>query len=140
MKSRAHPPSRALPWLLLSVLTATTLACDRDSSHSGSGVATVSLSVSGVTVIGSGVTLRLDEIVSDSRCPATAICVWAGEATAGLTVTGPGGTTPFRLGTLAPSATAAGYRFELLEISPYPYGTDPIPTAQYRVRIRIRRA
>ena len=42
-------------------------------------------------------TLRFDRIVNDSRCPADAQCIWAGEVRIALTLTTPAGATAFEL-------------------------------------------
>jgi hypothetical protein len=71
-------------------------------------------------------TVCFDKLVEDSRCPATAICVWQGVAVAKFTFTA--GTAQHSL-TLAtakypgfPSTdtVVAGYSIKLLNITPYP--------------------
>ncbi len=86
--------------------------------------------------------MRIDVVdVSDSRCPAAAICVTAGFATADLNV---------RLGSASPQRVTvtldaggrdqqtvfSGYRFTLDRLDPYPI-TGPLPKDQYRADITV---
>lgn len=85
--------------------------------------------------------LRFEEVVGDSRCPATVQCVWAGSLTARLTIgLAAGGSMEAILesngaagGTS--STTAAGYRITLLpDVSP-PAGEQ----GRYRIELELRR-
>jgi hypothetical protein len=88
-------------------------------------------------IAGAGLTLRLEAVTEDSRCPADAQCIWAGravvaiEARAGagapetLTLGLPGGITPD-----APELRPAGaHTVRLLSLDPYPAtsGGPPLP-------------
>jgi hypothetical protein len=81
--------------------------------------------------------------VTDSRCPAAAVCITAGFATADLVV---------RIGTRAPQPLTvkldpgsndqpvvfAGYRFTLDKLDPYPI-SGPAPKDQYRADIGVQK-
>ncbi len=82
-------------------------------------------------------------VPADSRCPATAECVYAGDATVVLGVSlGTGPTVADSLHTnQGPKAVAAGrYIITLLELTPYPQIPGPIPADQYRARLSISQA
>ncbi|MBP8080880.1 MAG: hypothetical protein KAY12_01880 [Arenimonas sp.] len=59
-------------------------------------------------------TLRFDRIVSDSRCPADAQCVWAGEVRIALTLSSPKESTSFELAdATAKSAAVQSFTIEM---------------------------
>ena len=81
-------------------------------------------------------------VPGDSRCPASVICIWQGDAAVEIHYgLGQGPSYPDTLHTtLDPkSASFAGYRITLLEVGPYPYTTDPIPMDEYEIRVRVER-
>ncbi len=69
------------------------------------------------------VTVRFTRLVSDSRCPPTAICVWAGDATVELMLREPGRGESTKvelhtgLGLAREEARFAGTRVELLDVA-----------------------
>lgn len=89
------------------------------------------------------ISIELREIV-DTRCPAAAICVSAGQAEAQLLVRiGDQPAQPLTItldaGARDRQAVLGGYRFTLDSLSPYPIN-DPIPKAQYRASVTVGRA
>lgn len=87
------------------------------------------------------VTLCLDSIIDDSRCPANANCVWAGMAVARFTFTSGGQSHSFNLSTttLTPyhsDTTVYGYNIAFLNLSPYPGDGN---TANPQALVRITR-
>ena len=94
---------------------------------------------------GTVTTLGFFDVPADSRCPAMASCVWAGDAavTLGLRVGDRGPSYPLTLHTAATlrmdQDTLLGLRIRLLEVLPYPQTFDSIPRDQYRVRVRVTR-
>lgn len=74
-------------------------------------------------------TLSFVDIVSDSRCPEGAQCVWAGEVTIAMTLATPLGNKSFELSGHAATQSALSYRVELLEYGPCPGGPaiTPLP-------------
>lgn len=94
-------------------------------------------------VDGGRLSLRLLERVSDSRCPADAICVWRGEAR--VRIEGQVGAltreAELRVANEADSLRVAGYRIVVAELHPYPglhgQGTrPPIPWVVVRLARR----
>jgi hypothetical protein len=94
-----------------------------------------------------GDTIRLcfDSLISDSRCPANAICVWAGSALAKFSLTKNGESTSFNLATLKygsynKDTVIMGYKIEFVNLSPYP-GTvsTPVPADRIKAEIKITR-
>jgi hypothetical protein len=78
-------------------------------------------------------------IASDSRCPADAMCVWAGEGVVAVQVVDRSGNRQYQLST-APSKGSAehgAYVLTLNDLSPYPFVSQPIAPGAYRVTLRI---
>ena len=92
---------------------------------------------------GDNVRLCFDSLISDSRCPANAMCVWAGSAVAKFSLTKNGESTSFNLATLKygsynKDTVLLGYKIEFVNLSPYP-GTvpTPVPADQIKAEIKI---
>ena len=89
-----------------------------------------------------GETIRVcfDSLVSDSRCPANANCIWSGEATVKLSIQRNRQTQSFKLSTLNATpifrndTTVFGYHVKLLSVTPYPGENSQDP---YRVELSI---
>lgn len=100
----------------------------------------VVLGVSGQAEVAPGLVLRLERVVSDSRCPVDVNCVWAGEIRVALSLERPQTEAPrheFQLSSTAPKATVLGLEFELLGALPEPRSTAKIAPSDYRVALRI---
>ena len=91
--------------------------------------------------IASGISVRFLAVTTDSRCPAAAICVWAGDAVARFEIvrSSRSAETLDLHTTLQPNqGQASGYTIQLIELAPYPIA-DPIPSSDYRATVRITR-
>ncbi|MEO8162089.1 MAG: hypothetical protein ABI588_11785, partial [Arenimonas sp.] len=68
-------------------------------------------------------TLRYDKLLTDSRCPARAQCIWAGEVRLALNFSLAGTDESFELASAhETSKTVQGFAFELLDYGPCPLG------------------
>lgn len=95
--------------------------------------------------------LLLSDSILDSRCPADAICIWAGEATGRMTlkVGGQTHTIPFVIRGLCDATTqpcgntldTLGYHVVFIALQPYPDLAatmgDPIPQEDYILEVEI---
>ncbi|MCC6319064.1 MAG: hypothetical protein IT361_15395 [Gemmatimonadaceae bacterium] len=94
------------------------------------------------------VLMVLSDVPSESRCPANAICVWAGDAVAAITVHPP----CFRQGCKAPSTNLAlhthlepragqawGHTVRLVALTPYPIDGQPREKSRYTAWVRVTR-
>jgi hypothetical protein len=101
-------------------------------------------------VLSVGVEVRVDSLLrlgfvgvpADSRCPASVVCVWAGDGAAEIAYgLGMGPSYPDTLHTTIDPRTAefAGYLITLLDLMPYPSTPGPIALDEYAVRLRIER-
>ena len=131
--------------LLFTTLTAFVNSCSKSGDKFREG--TIELKISECEdgrIAGNDLKLCFDAVVSDSRCPANAMCIWQGAATATFSFTKNGATHRFDLSTITmkPNYTKdtiiAGYKIELINLSPYP-GTvaDPIPDSQRKAEVKI---
>jgi hypothetical protein len=91
-----------------------------------------------------GANLRVifDNVVSDSRCPTSVACVWAGSATIQLTTSLLSGDKSLRQITLATetgkdTTTVYGQAIKLVRVDPVLTSTAPIPLSAYRVTVRV---
>jgi hypothetical protein len=131
--------------LLFITLTAFVNSCSKSGNKFREG--TIELKLSGCEngrIAGDDLTLCFNAVVSDSRCPANAMCIWQGAATATFSFTKNNDTHRFNLSTITmkPNYTKdtviAGYKIEFINLLPYP-GTvaDPIPDSQRKAEIKI---
>jgi hypothetical protein len=94
-----------------------------------------------VSVQGADFDLRFSHVAQDSRCPADAVCVWAGDAEAVFAVTRRGSpSTPVSLHT-EPSrgqqATVDGWTLTLSTLEPSPYSGRPVAPSDYKATLRV---
>ena len=135
--------------LILAILSFTLMAFANSCSKSGSKLreGTVELKLSECesgTISGDNLKLCFTAVVSDSRCPANAMCIWQGTAVGRFSFTKNKETAIFDLSTLDQPPTynkdtvLMGYKIEFVNLLPYP-GTvaDPIPDSQRKAEIKI---
>ncbi|MEP6781582.1 MAG: hypothetical protein ABJC26_16910 [Gemmatimonadaceae bacterium] len=83
-----------------------------------------------------------DNVESDSRCPTSVACVWAGAATVNLTTSLISADKNLRLVKVSTepgkdTATVYGQALRLVRVDPTPTTTTPLPLSSYRVTIRV---
>lgn len=79
-------------------------------------------------------TVRFNTVINDSRCPADAICIQAGEALISLNVSANGQAETIEMTTpegQASQASFAGYSIELHDLQPYPLASQPTSPENY---------
>jgi hypothetical protein len=95
----------------------------------------------GQTASVQGVAVTFRQVVSDSRCPINAFCVWAGDATVVFSVRMIGQETQYELQLADPAKRSAAIRnfvLEFQELQPHPIAGQPTDRASYRATIQIR--
>ncbi|WP_420127321.1 hypothetical protein [Longimicrobium sp.] len=100
------------------------------------------LAVGGSAVVaGEALTIRFQEVPSDSRCPTGVQCVWAGNAVVRAVFSKDGKGFGAELNTnLDPKSVAyLTYQVALVSLAPYPSSTTPIPQSQYRATFVVTR-
>jgi hypothetical protein len=97
----------------------------------------------GETTFVENIEIRFGGVLEDSRCPVDVQCVWAGNAQAALGV-GPrrgtqGPTEQVLLNTSqgAQSGESWGLRLTLVDLTPAPRSTQPIPPEDYLIRLKV---
>lgn len=84
--------------------------------------------------------VRFDRVVSDSRCPRGAQCVWAGEATVRLTVTLPDRSTKaidVKTSLTDAATTVGAFQITVNDLTPLPTVEGPVREADYRVTLVV---
>lgn len=129
------------------------MACSATAANDPAGVVNSSgtTNANGETTISyrnsatlSALNLRVafDTVLSDSRCPSTVQCVWAGAVSVQLSATSVGGSgnvALVRLSTVAGSdtATVLGQPLRLVRVEPARSSQTPLPLSSYRVVLRV---
>jgi len=131
------------------VLALLVLACNSAPTAPGNSIpaggATIVLQVESPKQVDTDLRVSFAQVVEDSRCPASVVCVWQGNGAIRLDVTTGGSPQSITLntagGTAFPGETSAGgYTFTLVELDPQRKTPDPVPAQQYRATIRVTRA
>ena len=92
---------------------------------------------------GKPVSICFDSLLTDSRCPVNAMCVWRGFAAGKFSLTAEGETYPFNLSEfpVAPiyskDTVIAGYKIEFIDLEPYP-GTMPHPVPANKIKAKMK--
>ena len=98
------------------------------------------LKVGQTAVVPGGLSIRFDEVASDSRCPIDAICVWAGEARVAMTLSEGSGPKVKREWRTNPTNFAVSYddySIQLGELRPYPQGMGQTPQGDYVATLTV---
>lgn len=139
--------------LVLALMSCVAAGCASPSQQTGpgspsSGVLVQSgkafdLAVGGqANVEGAAITVRFTGVSQDSRCPSDVQCVWAGNATLKLTLTGPrDARSDVTLNTLTePRAVSfSGHRVSLIGLKPTPQSGTSIPPLSYVASFEVAR-
>jgi len=89
-------------------------------------------------------TISIDSVLSDSRCPSDVVCVWEGNAEVRFLFNNDGEKMKFILnshgGDNYPSDTIiSGYYIKLVELHPYPVSTSKISNSEYVADLLIKK-
>lgn len=93
-----------------------------------------------VDVADTSLRVRFDGVLNDSRCPIDAVCIQGGDAEVRLTASNDGAPQLITLhtGSMTP-VVFDGFTFTLVELTPYPFSSQPFPSSDYRATLRITR-
>jgi len=88
-----------------------------------------------------GLSLRMDSVLNDSRCPIDVECIWAGNAKVRFAFKSNIDEIKFSLNTtLMPrDTTINGYKIRLLDLLPHPVSTHRISFNEYYANIKIQK-
>jgi hypothetical protein len=136
----------AISWLLIACTSATGLARCDPTGIGGPVCARLGEAFDiriGETayIADTRLSIRLDSVPEDSRCPSDVQCPWAGNARVALTLRdGPNTDAASVNSTLEPRAvTRWDYRIELMDVRPVPVSGQPISPTQYVIRLLVSR-
>ncbi len=124
--------------LLLLVIVVLVVACHRVTDLNGPGLGekfTVKFGQQ-VLIRSEVLTVKLDSVTDDSRCPKNSECFWAGNARIVLEVNGK---SNLALNTyLEPKeAVFRNYHFKLVDLKPYPDATSKIKLNDYAAELIV---
>ena len=88
------------------------------------------------------ISIVLDSVLNDSRCPRGAECIWAGNAQVRFVYSSANSKVSFVLNTLSSFRTDSlidGYRIKLEKLTPYPELGIEIKQADYKAEIEIKK-
>jgi hypothetical protein len=107
--------------------------------------ATIVLQFGSSTQVNTDLRVSFAQVLEDSRCPASVVCVWQGNGAIRLDITTGRDTQPATLNTAGGATfprdtTVGGYTFTLVELDPERQTSDSIPAQQYRATIRVSSA
>lgn len=131
------------------VLAFLVLACNSAPTAPSNSIpasgATVVLPFGASKQVDSDLRISFAQLVGDSRCPQSVVCVWEGNGAIRLDVTTGGSTHSVTLNTAGGNAypreaSAGGYTFALVELVPPRKTPDPVPAQQYRATVLVTRA
>lgn len=130
-------------FFLVSVLALLVLNCGGETSETKARLnEQFELSIGQSAVIsGEGLTLRLDDVTEDSRCPKGAVCIWEGRASCAvvmtyngvndkITLSEPGLTDQFS------PVSYQQYKFSF-HLTPYPEVGKQITKEEYRLQLIV---
>ena len=93
-------------------------------------------------VVPGGLKVTFDRVVSDSRCPIDAICVWAGEAVIALKLSR-GFAAPVerevRADSASPEISHLGITIKVVALSPYPRSNQKTPSEEFLATFTVKR-
>jgi len=86
------------------------------------------------------ISIELDSVTEDSRCPVNVECIWAGNARAKFILNSNNRPSGFSLNTstvFRNDTIISGYDIKLIELKPYPVYLHPINQTEYIAMIKI---
>lgn len=126
----------ALALLLIFVLSACAPAASQALPE------TLELNLGDETVV-DDLTVRFNAVIEDSRCPADAICIQAGQAVISVFVSANGQEALLELTNVPDGGEAVefqGYRLSLEDLQPYPLASQPTNPEAYEASILVEEA
>ena len=88
------------------------------------------------------ISIVLDSVLNDSRCPTGAQCIWAGNASVRFVYSSANNKVSFVLNTISSFRTDSlidGYRIRMTKLTPYPELGVQIKQSDYKAEIEIKK-
>lgn len=138
--------NRSLRWIFALTMIAASLgaACGRNPTEP-TGVPLgqpFDLRAGESAVVPGGLKVTFDRVVSDSRCPIDAICIWAGEAVLALKLSR-GADAPVerevRADSSSPEISHLAYKIKAIALAPYPRSDRKTPLEEFVATFTVTR-
>jgi hypothetical protein len=89
-------------------------------------------------------TIKIDSVLSDSRCPSDVVCIWEGNAAVRFLLVNDGKETKFVLNThggvnFISDTIIDKYSIQLVNLKPYPISTKVISNDEYVAELLIKK-
>ena len=93
-----------------------------------------------MTIDGTSLTVRFNDVSGDSRCPSDALCIQGGSAAVRITAQSNSSTRNYELhtGSMQP-VQHEGLTISLVQLMPYPFSSRKIPPEEYRATLKVTR-
>jgi len=133
---------RTVVWLSIAVSMLVALAaCSEPAEAELDKEFTLAVGQS-AAIKGEDLSIKFVDVISDSRCPKDAICIWLGEVSCLVEITSNGSTFGKVLtqpGLSAPVTTNYGRYDILFNVLPYPQAGKAIKSSEYRLQLTVSR-
>jgi len=144
MRGSVHADMRSLGVVFALLVLACNSSPTEPSSSATGGEATFVVQFGNSTRVNTDLQVSFAQLIEDSRCPTSVVCVWQGNGAIRIDITTSRGTQGVTLNTAGGAgfpreAAVEGYTFALVELDPQRQTSDPIPVQQYRATIRVTR-
>jgi hypothetical protein len=131
--------SRPIPLLVALAVVAAACSSSPSSPSRPDFRTTVTLSPGESATIGAGASITFRGVLEDSRCPADAVCIRAGEGVIAVQVHTGGTGMDLQLKTDDDRSVAVGrFTLRLEQLMPYPLASKPTAPGDYRATIEVR--
>lgn len=130
---------------LILVLSLVVAGCENDdASPTGPTPSTTTITLApGGQANALGLTVVFERVVSDSRCPADALCVLLGDAVVAINLSLGGVGSPYQLNAVDATkrrVTYQDYQVELSTLQPYPLASRPTDPTAYRATLVVTKS
>jgi hypothetical protein len=140
---------KTLPFIVALLLVLLLSNCNKDNDLTGDSIFnlndTLELVIDKSAINNDNqLTIRIDSVLNDSRCPSDVVCGWEGNAGIRFLFTNANVETKFVLNTHGgesfPSDTIiGGYYIQLIALRPYPISTSKILNSEYVADLLIKK-
>lgn len=129
---------------LILALSLVAAGCGNDDSPTAPTPSTTTITLApGGQANALGLIVVFERVVSDSRCPADALCVLLGDAVVALNLSLGGVGSPYELYAVDATkrrVTYQGYQVELSTLQPYPLASRPTDPTAYRATLVVTKS
>ena len=133
-------------YIVPAVIVLMAHSCSKKDIELKEGILEIGVQQCAAGNIGSdNLTLCVDSVLEDSRCPSGAVCVWEGRAVVKFSLTKENQKYPFalstsaRLGQYKKDTLLLGYKIELINVHPYPKTGSSTPNNKKTAEVKISR-